>query len=271
MSHTSVMGIINVTPDSFSDGGMWPDAHAGVGHGLELIAQGAAILDVGGESTRPGAERVSEAEELARVVPVIEGLRVPATATGVQLSVDTMRASVARAAVQAGATIVNDVSGGLADEAMLDTVANLGVDYVCQHWRGFGQEMDAAAEYDDVVAEVRDELQARCQAAVDAGIAPERIIADPGLGFAKTAGHDWQILAHLEVFTGLGHRVLIGASRKRFLGNLLRGRPATERDAATTAVSGWCCAHGVWAVRTHEVRSQVDAITVIEHLLALAN
>ncbi len=264
-----VMGVINVTPDSFSDGGRWLDTSAAVAHGLELITQGAEVLDVGGESTRPGAERVSEDEELARVLPVIEGLRVPAAATGVGLSVDTMRAAVARAAAHAGATIINDVSGGLADKRMLGTVAGLGVDYVCQHWRGFGREMAAAAEYDDVVAEVRDELGARCRAAVDAGIAPERVIADPGLGFAKTAEHNWQILAHLEAFTRLGHRVLIGASRKRFLGSLLKGRPVVERDAATAAVSAWCCAHGIWAVRTHEVCSQVDAIAVTEHLRSM--
>lgn len=266
MGHTVVMGIINVTPDSFSDGGQWSRTSSAVAHGLRLIAQGAKILDVGGESTRPGAERVDEDEELRRVLPVIEGLRVPASATGVTLSVDTMRASVARASVQSGATIINDVSGGLADERMFRTVAELGVDYICQHWRGFGQEMDAAANYGDVVTEVRDELAARCRAAADAGIAPAHIIADPGLGFAKTAEHDWRILAHLEAFTGIGHRVLIGASRKRFLGSLLNGRPVTERDAATAAVSAWCCAHGIWAVRTHEVRAQVDTIAVIEHL-----
>ena len=266
MGHTLVMGIINVTPDSFSDGGMWLGTAAAVGHGLDLIAQGAKILDVGGESTRPGAERVSEEEEMTRVMPVIEGLRIPAAATGVALSVDTMRSSVARAAVRAGASIVNDVSGGLADTGMLGAVAELGVDYICQHWRGFGSEMNRAAEYDDVVAEVRAELEARCRAAVDAGIAPERVIADPGLGFAKNAEHDWRILAHLDAFTGLGHRVLIGASRKRFLGSLLNGRPTAERDAATAAVSAWCCVRGIWAVRTHEVRSQVDTITVIEHL-----
>lgn len=273
MSHTSVMGIVNVTPDSFSDGGFYLAPQAGVAHGLELVSQGAELLDVGGESTRPGAVRVSEAEEMARALPVIEGLagspriRGSGSGHGVGLSIDTMRASVARAAVERGATIVNDVSGGLADPDMLATVAKLDVDYICQHWRGFGTQMNQRADYRDVVTEVRSELAARLRAATDAGIDPGHLIADPGLGFAKTGEHDWRLLRALDQFTSLGHRVLIGASRKRFLGSLLDARPARERDDATAAVSAWCAQHGIWAVRTHEVRSQVDVIAVTEHLL----
>lgn len=267
MSHTMVMGIVNVTPDSFSDGGLYLAPERAVEHALTLVGQGAEMLDIGGESTRPGATRVSEDEELRRVLPVVRALHGRAELRSVPISVDTVRASVARAAVEAGAGIVNDVSGGLADPRMFPVVAELGVDYVCQHWRGFGAEMVTRAHYTDVVVDVHRELAARLDAAVGAGIASERLIADPGLGFAKMGEQDWELLRHLEVFVAMGHRVLIGASRKRFLGTLLHGREVGGRDAATAAVSAWCAQHGVWAVRTHEVASQVDAVAVAERLV----
>jgi dihydropteroate synthase len=262
MSRTLVMGIINVTPDSFSDGGRWFDPQRAVEHGLELIDQGADLLDIGGESTRPGAERVSEAEEADRVLPVIQAL----SGRGAVLSVDTMRAAVARQAVGAGAGIVNDVSGGLADPDMFATVAGLGTDYICQHWRGFGNQMNARAQYQDVVGEVVDELGARLAAAQSAGIEAERIIADPGLGFAKNAAHDWAILAHLDRFTALGHRVLIGASRKRFLAAVSKGPQPQDRDEATAAVTSLCALAGVWAVRVHAVPASRAAVEVVQQI-----
>jgi dihydropteroate synthase len=258
---TLVMGVVNVTPDSFSDGGLWLDAEDAITHGLELIDQGADLLDIGGESTRPGAMRPPIEEELRRVLPVIRGLvgRVP-------ISVDTMRAETAAQAIEAGAQIINDVSGGLADPLMLDVVARAGVDYVCQHWRGHGAVMNDLATYTDVVPEVAAELTQRLQACAEAGIDSAKVIVDPGLGFAKTAEQDWALLAHLDAFTSMGHRVLVGASRKRFLGHLLAGREPQGRDAATAAVSVICAQQGVWAVRTHEVRGQRDAIAVVERI-----
>lgn len=258
---TLVMGVVNVTPDSFSDGGRWFGTAEAIDHGLELIDQGADLLDIGGESTRPGSIRPPAAEELRRVVPVVAGLagRVP-------ISVDTMRAEVARAVIDAGAEIINDVSGGLADPEMHPVVAAAGVDYICQHWRGHGAVMNDLATYHDVVAEVTAELEARVQACRAAGIAAERIIIDPGLGFAKTADQDWTLLANLGAFTASSHRVLIGASRKRFLGHLLAGREPDGRDAATAAVSVVCAQQGVWAVRTHEVRGQRDVVAVVGRL-----
>ncbi|GAA2183005.1 dihydropteroate synthase [Brooklawnia cerclae] len=255
------MGVVNVTPDSFSDGGRWFSHHDAVAHGHELLNQGADMLDIGGESTRPGATRPSQDEELRRVLSVVRDL-----AGTVPLSIDTMRAEVARQAIDAGATIVNDVSGGLADPGMLSLVASSGVDYICQHWRGHGAVMNRLATYQDVVAEVLVELTARARACADAGIDPGRVVIDPGLGFAKAAEHDWLILAHLDEFVSLGHRVLVGASRKRFLGGVLGGREPLGRDAATAAVSVVCAQNGVWAVRTHEVRAQRDAIAVVERL-----
>ena len=255
---TIVMGVLNVTPDSFSDGGRYDNAEAAVAHGRLLASQGAGIVDVGGESTRPGAARVSEAEEMARVLPVVAAL----AAHGITCSVDTMRASVARAAVAAGARIVNDVSGGLADPGMLGAVADLGVDYVAMHWRGHSEVMQQHTDYTDVVADVAAELAARRNAALAAGIAAERIILDPGIGFAKTSEQNWRLLRGLEALQAMGHRLLVGVSRKRFLGELLDGRPATDRDAATAAVTTWCALHGIWAVRTHEVPAQCDATRV---------
>ena len=257
-----VMGILNVTPDSFSDGGRWLEADAAVRHGIGMTAQGADLVDVGGESTRPGATRISEEVELGRVLPVVEGL----VAAGVVVSIDTMRASVARAAVEAGAAVVNDVSGGLSDPAILPTVAGLGVPYVAMHWRGYGDRMQAHAVYDDVVTDVVSELSARAAAAVAAGIAPASIVLDPGLGFAKEAGHNWALLHALDRLLALGHPVLVGASRKRFLGSLLAAdgepRPMDLRDRATDAVSALAAAAGAWCVRVHDVRGSRDAVEV---------
>ena len=256
------MGILNVTPDSFSDGGEFLAIDAAVAHGLELFAEGADLVDVGGESTRPGAQRASVETELARVVPVIEQL----VAGGVAVSVDTMRAEVAAAAVAAGAVLVNDVSGGLADPDMLPAVAGLGVAYVAMHWRGHSHRMADLAEYTDVVAEVSAELADRLAAAVAAGVDRERIILDPGLGFAKTAEHNWALLRSLPDLAALGRPLLIGASRKRFLGELLASpsgpRPVKERDEAGVAITALLAASGVWGVRTHTVRPQLDAIAV---------
>ncbi|MGE0817151.1 MAG: dihydropteroate synthase [Candidatus Nanopelagicales bacterium] len=257
-----VMGVLNVTPDSFSDGGRFLDTARAVEHGLAMAEAGADLVDVGGESTRPGAERVAPEEELARVIPVVEAL----TAAGVAVSIDTMRATTAAAAVDAGAALVNDVSGGLADPEMLGTIAALPVPYVAMHWRGHSTHMDALAVYDDVVADVAAELKARAHAAVDAGIAPERLVLDPGLGFAKEADHNWALLRHLDRLIALGHPVLVGASRKRFLGSLLADdsgpRPLDGRDDATDAVSALAAYAGAWCVRVHDVRGSRDAVQV---------
>ncbi|MFF8275198.1 dihydropteroate synthase [Streptomyces lateritius] len=259
----AVMGVVNVTPDSFSDGGRWFDTTAAVKHGLDLVAEGADLVDVGGESTRPGASRVDEAEELRRVVPVVRGL----AAEGVTVSVDTMRASVAHAAVAAGASLVNDVSGGLADPEMVPAVAAAEVPFVVMHWRGFSQDMNSLAVYDDVVGEVVTELRRRMEAVVEGGVAPERIVIDPGLGFAKHAPHDLALVAHLADLRALGRPLLVAASRKRFLGHVLAREgaappPARERDAATAAVSAIAAHEGAWAVRVHEVRATADAVRV---------
>lgn len=258
----AVMGVVNVTPDSFSDGGRWFDTTAAVKRGLDLVAQGADLVDVGGESTRPGASRVDEDEELRRVVPVVRQL----ASEGVVVSVDTMRASVAEQAVAAGAVLVNDVSGGLADPRMVPAVAGTGAPFVVMHWRGFSEDMNSRAVYGDVVTEVVDELRARMEAVVDGGIAPERIVVDPGLGFAKDAGHDLALLAGLGRLRALGRPVLVAASRKRFLGHVLAREgtppPARERDAATAAVSAIAAHDGAWAVRVHEVRATADAVRV---------
>ncbi|WP_432561596.1 dihydropteroate synthase [Kineococcus sp. SYSU DK003] len=258
---TRVVGVLNVTPDSFSDGGV----HAAdpVAAGIALHAAGADLVDVGGESTRPGAVRVGPEEELRRVLPVVTGL----VGAGVPVSVDTMRAATARAAVQAGAVVVNDVSGGLADPDMAATVAGLGCVYVLSHWRGHSDVMTSLAAYGDVVAEVRAELGERLSAVTAAGLDPRRVVLDPGLGFAKVAEHDWALLAGLDRLADLGRPLLVGASRKRFLGRLLAGPdgvvPApTERDAATAAVSALAADRGVWGVRVHDVPSTVAAVKV---------
>jgi len=263
LDRTLVMGVVNVTPDSFSDGGLWFDPDRAVGHGLELRAQGADLLDVGGESTRPGAPRVPEDEELRRVLPVVRAL----ADEGAVVSVDTTRPAVAEAALAAGAVVVNDVSGGLADPAMPRLVAEAGVVYVAMHWRGPSDVMDSLATYDDVVRDVRDELAARLDALVAAGVRPEQVVLDPGLGFAKPGSDNWPLLAHLDVLAALGRPVLVGASRKLFLGHLLAGPdgvpvPPEARDAATAAVSALCAAAGVWCVRVHEVEASADAVRV---------
>ncbi|MDG9717491.1 dihydropteroate synthase [Streptomyces sp. DH24] len=259
----AVMGVVNVTPDSFSDGGRWFDTTAAVKHGLALVTEGADLVDVGGESTRPGATRVDEAEELKRVIPVVRGL----ASEDIVISVDTMRASVAEQALAAGAALVNDVSGGLADPAMIPTVAAAGAPFVVMHWRGFLDGGNVRGVYDDVVTEVVDELHARVEAVLAGGIAPDRIVVDPGLGFSKDADHDLALLARLDRLLGLGHPLLVAASRKRFLGRVLAGPdgappPARERDAATAAVSALAAHAGAWAVRVHEVRATADAVRV---------
>lgn len=264
----AVMGVVNVTPDSFSDGGRWFDTGAAVKHGLALVAEGADLVDVGGESTRPGATRVDEAEELRRVIPVVREL----AREGVVISVDTMRASVAEQAVEAGARLVNDVSGGRADPRMVPVVAAAGVPYVVMHWRGQSIDMNDRAVYTDTVTEVIGELRAAVEQAVDGGIAPERIVVDPGLGFAKQAAHDLALVnATARLRRELGRPVLVAASRKRFLGRVLAGDggevpPARERDAATAAVSALVAREGAWAVRVHEVRASADAVRVARAL-----
>ncbi|MGW5434553.1 dihydropteroate synthase [Streptomyces sp. NPDC004059] len=258
------MGVVNVTPDSFSDGGRSFAPQAAVAHGLALLEQGADIVDVGGESTRPGAARPPAEEELRRVLPVVREL----AAAGATVSVDTMRAEVAARALDAGARLVNDVSGGLADPAMLPLMARANTPYVLMHWRGHSAGMQANARYDDVVTDVVDELRLRIDAALEAGVQPGRLIVDPGLGFAKTPGHNWELLARLGEVRALGRPVLVGASRKSFLGQVLadpttgRPRPATSRDAATTAVSVLAAAQGVWCLRVHDVGSTLDAVRV---------
>ncbi|GAA2949573.1 dihydropteroate synthase [Kitasatospora cinereorecta] len=259
----AVMGVVNVTPDSFSDGGHWFDTTAAIKHGLELAAEGADLIDVGGESTRPGASRVDEAEELRRVIPVVRGL----ASEGITLSVDTMRARVAEQAVAAGAALVNDVSGGLADPDMIPVVAAAGVPFVVMHWRGFSESMNSRAVYVDVVAEVVAELRDRMDAVIEGGVAPEQLVIDPGLGFAKDAAHDLSLVAHLSRLRELGRPLLVAASRKRFLGHVLAGDgetppPARERDAATAAISALSANAGAWAVRVHAVRATADAVRV---------
>lgn len=263
LDRTLVMGILNVTPDSFSDGGRWSDADSAVERGSRLHADGADLVDVGGESTRPGAGRISIEEELRRVLPVVQGL----VAAHVPVSIDTMRAEVADACVSAGAVLVNDVSGGRADSGMLPWLATCDVPYVAMHWRGPSNVMEDLATYDDVVVEVRDELAARLDALAQAGIDSERVVLDPGLGFAKRSPHNWDILRHLDALAALGRPLLVGASRKRFLGDLLADdtgepRPFDGRDAAGDAVTALAAAAGVWAVRVHEVRASRDAVLV---------
>jgi len=261
-----VMGVVNVTPDSFSDGGQWYGADAAIAHGLDLVAQGADIVDVGGESTRPGAQRISAAEELRRVGPVVTGL----VQAGVPVSIDTMRAQVAEFALAAGARLVNDVSGGLADPAMAALVAAAGVSYVVVHWRGHSRQMYTRAVYADVVAEVRDELARRVDAVIAAGVDPGHIVLDPGLGFGKRPEHNWPLLAGLADVARLAggtFPVLVGASRKRFLGNLLAGPDGTPRpfeacDGATVAITALAAAAGAWCVRVHQVPLNADAVRV---------
>jgi dihydropteroate synthase len=269
-----VMGVVNVTPDSFSDGGQWYGADAAIAHGLDLAAQGADIVDVGGESTRPGAQRIDEAEELRRIGPVVTEL----VRAGLTVSIDTMRARVAGFALDAGARLVNDVSGGLADPDMPRLVAAAGVSYVVVHWRGHSRDMYARAVYADVVTEVRDELATRVDAVVRAGVDPGNVVLDPGLGFGKRPEHNWPLLARLAelgTLAGGTFPVLVGASRKGFLGKLLaaaagnepgneHGTPGTlaDRDQATVAVTALAAAAGAWCVRVHLVPPNADAVKV---------
>ena len=248
-----VMGILNVTPDSFADGGRHNDFEAAVHHGHEMLAEGVDIIDIGGESTKPGVERVSEEEELARVIPVIKEL----AKTGVRISVDTMRASTARAAIKAGAQIINDVSGGLADPEMLPTAAQLGVPYIAMHWRGHSKDMNSRAVYGDVVKDVIAELQERVNAALDAGITKGNLILDPGIGFAKEAHHNWEIIDSIDQFVALGYPVLVGGSRKRFLG----GDNPDEREAATIELTKRLSTSGIWGVRVHSVKAHKDVLS----------
>jgi dihydropteroate synthase len=262
-----VMGVVNVTPDSFSDGGEWYGTDVAIAHGLELLAQGADIVDVGGESTRPGAQRVSPEEELRRVGPVITEL----LKAGAPVSIDTMRAGVAEFALNAGVHLVNDVSGGLADPQMPRLVARAGVPYVVVHWRGHSHDMYSRAVYADVVQEVRDELSRRVDAVVSEGVDPGRIVVDPGLGFGKRPEHNWPLLANLAdigTLAGGTFPVLVGASRKRFLGRLLAGPDGTPRpfagcDGATVATTALAAAAGAWCVRVHQVRQNADAVRVV--------
>ena len=247
-----IMGILNVTPDSFADGGRHNDFDAAVARGLEMIAEGVDIIDVGGESTRPGADRVSEAEEIERTIPVITEL----AKYGAKISIDTMRASTAEAAVNAGASIINDVSGGLADPNMLQTAARLKVPYIAMHWRGQSKDMNSKAIYSDVVIDVISELQERITAALDAGIEVGNLIIDPGLGFAKDAEHNWEIIDSIDSFVDLGYPVLIGASRKRFLG----GDSPDEREQATIDLTKRLATTGVWAVRVHSVKPHKEVL-----------
>ena len=247
-----VMGILNLTPDSFADGGRHNSFDAGVARGLEMIAEGVDIIDVGGESTRPGADRVSAEEEQARVLPVITEL----SKHGAKISIDTMRAETAEKAVQAGAAIINDVSGGLSDPAMFATVKKLGVPYILMHWRGESKDMNSRALYANVVTDVISEINSQVDAALDAGINKSQIIIDPGLGFAKDSEHNWEILRNLNSFTSMGYPVLIGASRKRFLG----GDNPDEREAATIELTKTLVPQGIWGVRVHSVKPHVDVI-----------
>ena len=259
------MTVLNVTPDSFSDGGSYLDAERAVERALAQVELGADLIDVGGESTRPGADRVSIDEELRRVLPVVKRL----TAEGVPVSIDTMRAEVAEAAVDAGAVLVNDVSGGLADPAMLGFVARVDVPAVLMHWRGHSKQMQAQAMYPNgVTSHVIAELTARRDAAVAEGVTRERVVLDPGLGFAKEPEHNWSLLKALPDLISVGQPVLVGASRKRFLGALLADgsnpRPVSERDDATVAISALAAAAGAWCVRVHDARGNVDAVRVAQ-------
>jgi len=264
-----VMGVLNVTPDSFSDGGRYADLDSAVAHALQMRAEGADLIDVGGESTRPGAIRVAAEEEARRVLPVIGEL----AAAGLAVSVDTYRAAVAEQAIAAGARIVNDVSGGLGDPDMARVVRDAGCPWVLMHWRGHSANMAALAHYDDVVADVRAELMTRVDDALAAGVSQSQLAIDPGLGFAKGAAHNWALLAHLEALTSIGLPVLIGSSRKSFLGSLLadpagQARPASGREAATAALTLFAALNGAWGVRVHEVAPNVDAALVAAALQA---
>ncbi|WP_307789107.1 dihydropteroate synthase [Glycomyces salinus] len=258
-----IVGILNVTPDSFSDGGRYLDFADAVGHGEQMAAEGADIIDVGGESTRPGAERVDAATEISRVVDVVAAL----AERGLTVSIDTTRAEVAAAAIGAGAGVVNDVSGGLADPDMARVVADTGVRWILMHWRGHSRDMQRLAHYDSVVADVKAELEDRVEAALESGVDASKLVIDPGLGFAKTADHNWRLSAHLHEFVELGYPVLFASSRKSYLGSLLaddsgKVRPVGQREAATLATSVLAFEAGAWGVRVHDVAGTADARAV---------
>ena len=249
-----VMGILNITPDSFADGGKYNNFESAIRRGQEMIAEGVDIIDIGGESTKPGAERITLEEELHRVIPVVREL----SQLGIKISIDTMRSEVARKAIDAGASIINDVSGGLADPEMLTTVASLELPYIAMHWRGHSKDMNSQAVYKDVVSEVIEELQERITASLDAGIKRDNLIIDPGIGFAKNADHNWAIIDSISTFVDLGYPVLVGASRKRFLG----GDNPDLRDAATIALTQRLSTTGIWAIRVHSVKPHKEVISV---------
>lgn len=266
-----VMGILNITPDSFSDGGRWNNPDAALQHAHDMVEQGAHIIDIGGESTRPGAQRVTAEEETRRVVPIVKELH----AAGISVSVDTMRASVAAASLEAGADLINDVSGGEADPDMRKVVADANIPYCIMHWQAeqFGDAAGAAYEGTNIAKEVRAELTKLVDKAITAGVGEENIVLDPGLGFAKTRDQDWELLRDLPLLKEVGYPILIGASRKRFLGELLAAAvPANhgdapipvKRDAATAAISLLSALHDVWCVRVHDVPSTVSALAVAE-------
>ena len=266
LNRTLVMGVLNVTPDSFSDGGKFAATETAIAHGNQMFQDGADIVDVGGESTRPGADRISIQEELDRVIPVISEL----TKAAIPVSIDTMRAEVAKQAVAAGACLINDVSGGKADPEMFKFLTSNDLPYIMMHWRGHSTEMMYLTNYDDVVADVCDELQLQVNTAVSAGVAISRIVLDPGIGFAKTTAQNWPLLAQLDVLQDMNLPLLIGASRKKFLGELLAkdGQPrhTDEREAATTAITTLMAAQSVWAVRVHDVKSSSDAVKVVSRI-----
>ena len=248
-----VMGILNVTPDSFADGGRYNDFESAIRRGNEMISEGVDIIDIGGESTKPGAERITLDEELNRVIPVVKEL----SQSGVRISIDTMRSEVARRAVEAGASIINDVSGGLADAEMLPTAASLELPYIAMHWRGHSKDMNSRAVYKDVVGEVIIEIEERITACLEAGIKKDNLIIDPGLGFAKDADHNWAIIDSISRFVDLGYPVLVGASRKRFLG----GDNPDLREAATIALTQRLSTTGIWAIRVHSVKPHKEVIS----------
>ena len=263
---TLVMGILNVTPDSFADGGRHFNFESAINRAKEMIIEGADIIDVGGESTRPGADRVSEEEERDRTIPIITEL-AEIFNNGTVISIDTTRANIAQAAIGAGATLVNDVSGGLADPKMAALIAsNPAVQYVVMHWRGHAKDMESAAQYKNVVSDVKEELENRVIALTKAGVLPEQIILDPGIGFSKGAEHNWELLRNIDRIALLGFPILVGASRKRFLGDLIGAHSADDRESATIALTTYLARSGIWGVRTHSVKPHRDAIAVVEEM-----
>jgi len=266
LERTAVMGVLNVTPDSFSDGGTYAQTDVAIARGLDLITQGADIVDIGGESTRPGAQRVTLEEELERTIPVVTAL----SAQGIAVSIDTMRVQVAKAAVEAGAVIINDVSGGKADPNMSDYLATIEVPYILMHWRGHSTEMNSMTEYDNVASDVRQELNDQALDVLSSGVASDRIVLDPGIGFAKTGEQNWSLLAQLDSLQELDYPLLVGASRKKFLGELLAAdgvaRDVDQRESATTAITTLLATARVWAVRVHDVRAARDAIAVVQKI-----